>query len=113
MISTAPSQISVINVTVALDRYNRTLTYWNSGILARSDVPANMSTDFVEYQVQYNRKVQYQNDITLTHQEGYDSFGDAFNYAVTNFRDVTENKLKGICARVRKRKRKTNRKNRK
>ena len=100
LMSFAPSVIPSANISESLARYNRTLTYWNSGILTASDLTGSMNPDFLDYNVQNARLQQLQSDITATQQEGFNSFGDAFDYAYSNWQTVSQQKLAGICAQV-------------
>lgn len=100
LLATVPSVIPQANCSESLYRYNRTLTYWNMGILSPNQTTGNMSSDFMDYNVQYNRLQQYHTDITTTHQEGYNTFGDAFTAAYNNWQTVSNQKLAGICAKV-------------
>src|SRR5690606_15299185 len=51
LLALTPSVIPMINMTAALDRYNRTLTNWNKGILTPNET-TDGNTDFEDYNVQ-------------------------------------------------------------
>lgn len=46
-----PAQLDTTIVQTFLERWNRTMNYWNQGIFATRDVPAGQSTDFIDKEI--------------------------------------------------------------
>jgi hypothetical protein len=97
--------VNLTSGSVALQRYNRTISYWNGGILSLNDaIAANKSgvaLDFVEYQSLLTMKKTFDDDVVEINQMGMSSFGEAWAWAVSNMQAAANNPLAGVCARVR------------
>ncbi|PWU16996.1 MAG: hypothetical protein C5B50_12210 [Verrucomicrobia bacterium] len=46
-----PAGVTVSNAIAFIDRWNRTLTYWQAGIFRTGDVPVGQSTDFIDVDI--------------------------------------------------------------
>src|SRR5207248_814903 len=43
-----PGPVTIVDATALIERWNRTVDYWDSGVFLYSQVPAGQSTNFIE-----------------------------------------------------------------
>ena len=99
---TLPENITGDDVDKLIERWNRTVSYWESGIFNLSDVPIGQSQDFVAI----DRLRQAQESLTQaiedTKSEGYENIIEGAKDAVSEVSKALENgNNEGVCAKVR------------
>ena len=87
----------------AVERWNRSLDYWQAGIVNSTDVPAGESQDFIAQDRLNARLELYQQALADTAAEGFDSIEASIEAARTDVMEAltTEFEGGGVCARVR------------
>ncbi len=66
-----PSGITTTDVNKLVDRWNRSIDYWNAGIFDISDVPNGQSTDFIAIDVWYDKLVGADQAIQISINKGF------------------------------------------
>ncbi|MCK5000127.1 MAG: hypothetical protein KAS23_11340, partial [Anaerohalosphaera sp.] len=98
---TWPAQITEDDVNRLVERWNRTMDYWQAGIENIEDVPEGQSTEFIDYSSFVTTLAEAEAAQTLNEAEGFDDLFAGFNYASKTLQQEIEKPTSGVCARVR------------
>ena len=105
-----PSQVSPADVTAFIDRWNLSLTYWNTGILEEANVPSGQSKNFITKSQLESTWKALNSTVDANMAKGYEGL---FSGIVSGFQQVktilngtsstpvNEPEEEGVCARVR------------
>ena len=97
---TWPNQINVDDVNRLVERWNRTMDYWQAGIENIEDVPQGQSTEFIDYAAFVNSLTEADAARELNEAEGFADLFGGFNYASQTLQKELEKPTSGVCARV-------------
>lgn len=95
-----PLHVTSADVQKAIDRWNRTMTYWSAGIFNADQVPEGSNLDFIDYDRFYDELVEAQIAEDLNAQDGFPGLFDGIDASLVSLYDATEAEV-GICVRVR------------
>ena len=92
---------AIEHVLPLLRRWNRTVEYYQQGILSVADVPDGMSTDFfsTEYYDAWSQKILALED--KAHRAGYYSYTEYYNAVYNALNDYVAEIRDGVCSSVR------------
>jgi len=98
-----PAGVDPAMVTRFVARWNRSLDYWQAGILSSADVPAGGSLDFIALDRLQTRVDLHSQALAEVAADGYDSLADAMEAARVEVMAALTDELDGggVCARVR------------
>ncbi|HEU5123205.1 MAG TPA: CARDB domain-containing protein [Verrucomicrobiae bacterium] len=95
-----PAGITSVDVNHLVERWNRTMTYWQAGIFNLAQVPAGNSTDFIALDQMNAISSLAANAITESEAEGFTSLAAGVNAATAEIADVLNSGTGGTCAKV-------------
>jgi len=95
-----PASVTVEQGQVFLDRWNRTVDYWNAGVLNLNDVPAGMSTNFIAFDVLGAATTGAAGAIYASEAAGYPDPLQGFAVAFNAVKESLASEP-GVCATVR------------
>ncbi len=95
-----PIQTTAEDVDILVERWNRTMMYWEQGITTVDQVPEGLSTDFIDYSVYTELLDDAQVAIDEHMAEGYTDLLEGVNYARNVLQQKLEEPDEGVCARV-------------
>lgn len=95
------NDISVADINRFVDRWNRTLDYRDQGILYSTNVPAQLSTDFIAVDLQRSRLALANAAVLEAQSRGYANVFEEFRDAMLQLRAAALQPSGGICAQVR------------
>ncbi len=90
-----PATVNSALANKFLDRWNRTVTYWNAKRFNLADVPAGESTDFIALDVLHSKLTAAVEVIRLTQGEGFTSISAALDSARQDLIRYLESQLLG------------------
>ncbi len=96
-----PGAVTATDVNKFIDRWNRSIDYWNSGIFNNIQVPAGQSTDFIAINLYRNTLDAALDAINQSRAEGFANIYEGAKNAVDELRKSLEGNSGGVCARVR------------
>lgn len=97
-----PPSVTVAHAHAFIDRWNRSIDYWNAGIFTTDQVPAGQSTDFLAWDILGPLSRAGLEAFEQSEAEGYQDPIDAIEgYKLELQRFLTEGDNNGVCARVR------------
>ncbi len=98
-----PAGVDPAMVARFVARWNRSLDYWDAGILNSADVPAGASLDFIALDRLQARVDLHSQALAEVTADGYDSLADAMEAARVEVMAALTSELDGggVCARVR------------
>jgi hypothetical protein len=96
-----PEYLDASDIVKFIERWNRSVEYWNQGIFNEEDLPEGWNSDFIEV-----GKLQRFYDFIIeaelaVQQEGFDSLFDALNSAQDELVNYRMDADEGVCAKVR------------
>ncbi|MDJ0846683.1 MAG: hypothetical protein QNJ08_20900, partial [Crocosphaera sp.] len=97
-----PTTLTGTDINRFIDRWNRTLEYWNSGIFTLEDVPDGQSTDFINQSELLSPLQELQVISETSESEGFTDISDYINALVLEAETglgIDDNS--GVCAEVR------------
>lgn len=100
LLSKVPDGITVDTIDRSVERWNRTVAYWDAGIFEIVDVPAGRNTDFIDLASLDQAMQQMADAQAAAEQAGYISPADALLAETTQVAE-TDFGSEGICAQVR------------
>ena len=95
-----PAPVSLLEVSRFIDRWNRSVDYWNAGILSLHELPEGLITDFIPIDELYK---SLGNALDAEHNSFTEGFSDSF----AGLKEVAkriltpESGTDGVCAQVR------------
>lgn len=95
-----PIGVTGTDINKIIERWNRTIDYWNAGIFYLSDVPEGQNTDFLSidvWQTNINAAIQ---SIEQSQAEGFTNIIDEIEYGYENFKEYLEGTNGGVCSQV-------------
>jgi len=96
-----PENMIPSDVLRLIDRWNRTVDYYERGIFTLSDIPEGESTDFIDYEYLYalvSHAIDLDDAVIL---EGYSNVLDAYMTVRQQLSDTVEARIAGgVCAKV-------------
>jgi hypothetical protein len=95
-----PSHVTIEDAHGAIDRWNRTMDYWDTGIFNASEVPQGGSLDFIEHDRLQAKLVEAKSMEDLNISEGFTGFFNGINWSLAHLYEATEEEL-GVCVQVR------------
>ncbi|MFM5960252.1 MAG: hypothetical protein ACKOQ2_24365, partial [Dolichospermum sp.] len=95
-----PEQITGTDVNKFLDRWNRSIDYWNAGIFDLADVPQGESTDFIalDFWEKAVNEASEANNSSLA--KGFADLGEEIEASFTELQKALEVDSSGVCAKV-------------
>ncbi|MFM6075847.1 MAG: hypothetical protein ACKPB9_30375, partial [Dolichospermum sp.] len=94
-----PEGVTENNVNQFIDRWNRTIDYWDAGIFNANDIPQGQNTDFLALDILNNKYSQANQAISLTNSEGFSNITEALDYSVNELEKALDGSG-GVCAKV-------------
>ena len=98
---TLPSKVSGSDFNKFIDRWNRSIDYWNAGIFNLSDVPQNQSTDFLALDSWRNIIKDAQAGIEESQANGYSDITGEIQDSIKKLETSLKSDGSGVCAQVR------------
>jgi ELWxxDGT repeat protein len=95
----APEGITGSDINKFLDRWNRSIDYWEAGILNQNDLPANGNSDFLAIDTWKNALAASNAEVDKAKAAGYDDLGQQTLAAVGELKKSLEG-TGGVCAKV-------------
>ena len=97
-----PGNVTVTDVDKFLDRWNRSVDYWDAGILNYSDVPVGQNTDFIALDI-WQAWLESANDaINESLAKGFSDISQEIKYSIEQLKQSLEGGTNGgVCAQVR------------
>ncbi len=95
-----PEGVTESNVNQFIDRWNRTIDYWDAGIFYSNDVPLGQNSDFLALDILNNKYSLANQAIELTNTEGFSDIIEALNYSINELEKALDGSG-GVCAKVR------------
>ncbi|NCR09221.1 MAG: hypothetical protein GPI95_13180 [Microcystis aeruginosa LG13-11] len=95
-----PLGVAGTDVNKLIERWNRTIDYWNAGIFNLADVPEGQNTDFIAIDVWKTNINAAIAAIEQSQAEGFTNIVDEIKYGYENFKTYLEGKNGGVCAQV-------------
>jgi ELWxxDGT repeat protein len=94
-----PELVTGSDVNKFIDRWNRSVDYWNAGIFDLADVPQGENTDFIALDLweQALAKANEANDLSKA--KGFDDLGAEFSASYTELKKSVDGS-NGVCAKV-------------
>ncbi|MFO0291599.1 MAG: CARDB domain-containing protein, partial [bacterium] len=98
-----PGNVTGSDVNKFIDRWNRSIDYWNAGIFNTSDVPVGQNTDFIALDIWKNVVVAADNAINQSLAKGFSDISEEIKHTVDEMRKALESGTgsDGVCAQVR------------
>ena len=98
-----PGNVTGSDVNKFIDRWNRSIDYWNAGIFNYSDVPVGQSTDFIALDIWKNLVVAADNAINQSLAKGFSDISGEIKHTVDELKKALESGTgnDGVCAQVR------------
>nr|NCR77171.1 hypothetical protein [Microcystis aeruginosa K13-06] len=95
-----PEQITGTDVNKFLDRWNRSIDYWNAGIFDLADVPQGESADFIALDLWEKavNEASEANNSSLA--KGFADLGEEIEASFTELQKALDNESGGVCATV-------------
>ncbi|MCK4659184.1 MAG: hypothetical protein KAV82_06640 [Phycisphaerae bacterium] len=95
-----PSHLTTEMINLFIERWNRTIDYWDQGIHTTDQVPQGWNTDFIDQQVQQAKLQRLMDAIDADEAEGFSEFMQSAIYGQNMLlEDLTEDTA-GFCAQV-------------
>jgi Ca2+-binding RTX toxin-like protein len=98
---TLPSKVTGSDFNKFIDRWNRSIDYWNAGIFNLSDVPQNQSTDFLALDSWRNIIKDAQAGIEESQANGYSDITGEIKHSIEELETSLKSDGSGVCAHVR------------
>lgn len=96
-----PSPLTSADINKFIARWNRSVDYWNQGILNSNQVPTGQSKDFIAVDTLTNATNAVKNALTQTKAEGFTDFTDATTDILNEIKTALQgNSTDGVCASV-------------
>jgi hypothetical protein len=96
-----PEPVSSNDVTRLIDRWNRTVDYYNAGIFNRTNVPSGQSLDFIALDERREVLAAAHAAQAAVEAEGFDDVTHAYNLTRKQLIDKIFAQTEGVCAKVR------------
>ncbi|MEM1278516.1 MAG: Calx-beta domain-containing protein [Cyanobacteria bacterium P01_H01_bin.152] len=97
-----PSGISSTDINRFLDRWNRSVDYWQRGVLNSTDVSGGDSQNFIAIDIWNDLLSKTQASITKSEEEGFAEITDGIEAAISDLEDlIYSSETSGVCAKVR------------
>jgi Ca2+-binding RTX toxin-like protein len=97
-----PGIVTQADVNRFIDRWNRTLDYWNVGIFNLRDVPTGQSVDFLAIDVWKNMLVAANSAILVSQEKGFTDIATEIYSSLQEIKRSLNNESNGaVCAQVR------------
>ncbi|MBD2492423.1 Calx-beta domain-containing protein, partial [Aulosira sp. FACHB-615] len=98
-----PDRVTGTDVNQFIERWNRSIDYWSTGVFLQTDVPVGQSTDFLAFDDIYEVSGAAVEAINQNKAEGFSLINDGVIYAVNQLKTSLENDSNnsGVCAKVR------------
>ncbi|NCR49683.1 MAG: hypothetical protein GPJ12_12005, partial [Microcystis aeruginosa S11-01] len=95
-----PEPITGTDVNKFLDRWNRSIDYWNAGIFDLADVPQGESADFIALDLWEKavNEASEANNSSLA--KGFADLGEEIEASFTELQKALEGDSSGVCAKV-------------
>lgn len=95
------NDLTVTALQTFIDRWNRTVSYYQKGIYYSTNVPPGQSTDFIAIDTTANDFGAASQAVTEAHSLGYTSISDEINGSVQRLKSIVYQPQNGTCAHVR------------
>jgi subtilase family serine protease len=96
-----PSGVSTNHAARFIERWNRTVDYWQSGIFYSTNVPAGQSGDFIAVDVWTTLAAMADDAILQSQTDGYPNIVEGIESETSNLlARLTQGASGGVCARV-------------
>ncbi|MFZ4595517.1 MAG: CARDB domain-containing protein, partial [Verrucomicrobiaceae bacterium] len=97
-----PSNISSAMATKQIDRWNRSISYWDAGVFTAANVPVGSSTDFIDMETFHALAIAAKQALAESKQAGYDSLENGVAAEIQKLRTfyLSQPATGGVCARV-------------
>lgn len=97
-----PGTVDAAEAARFVERWNRTVEYWSSGIFSAAQVPSGGSRDFIDLDLHYALATNAVSAVQMSQSEGRPNLLGNLEVALADFRNLLETDTgSGVCARVR------------
>jgi hypothetical protein len=96
-----PTTITGADVNKLVDRWNRSIDYWESDIFNLADVPDGQSTDFIAVDTLSTAAGEALESAQETEAEGFSGVLEGTQAELNDIVELLENNSAGVCAKVR------------
>jgi hypothetical protein len=95
-----PTNLTGTDINKFIDRWNRTIEYWNAQIYTPNDVPEGESLDFIDLDSMQDTFSAAKEAIEQTQADGFSDVIEGIQYHLDALKDSLEANSGGVCAQV-------------
>lgn len=95
-----PANLTAADLDAFFARWNRTVEYWDAGILATADVPPGFDTDFIDLEIMSRLWNAAWDAIEGAQAEGFAGINEAWAFAENLLQQTLQSPDEGVCATV-------------